>query len=206
VVLAADLAIAAEAASSTMAYMGVGLSPDGGSSYWLPRLVGHRRAKELMFTNRRLSATEAAEIGLITEVVDDDSLVARTEELAAQLASGPTSSFGAIIAGSGSHRVGPAGYLSVGVIAVLVAILMATRRGRELLARDRPGSVAASGADGRARRPWPRRVPERSGGSARAHSWLPAWSAGCLPSPGPSTSSLSGASRGIVTDWLPRPA
>ncbi len=95
-VLAADLAIAARAASFTMAYTGVGLSPDGGSSYWLPRVVGHRRAKELMLTNRRVSAVEAAELGVVTEVVDDASLVSRTEELAAQLAGGPTSSYGAV--------------------------------------------------------------------------------------------------------------
>ena len=95
-VLAADLAIAAGSASFTMAYTGVGFSPDGGSSYWLPRLVGHRRAKELMLTNRRLSAAEAAELGVVTEVVDDDALASRTAELAAQLAAGPTSSFGAL--------------------------------------------------------------------------------------------------------------
>ena len=79
-----------------MAYTGVGFSPDGGSSYWLPRLVGHRRAKELMLTNRRLSAAEAAALGVVTEMVDDDALAPRTAELAAQLAAGPTSSFGAV--------------------------------------------------------------------------------------------------------------
>lgn len=95
-VLAADLAIAGRAASFATAYTGVGLSPDGGSSYWLPRLVGHRRAMELLLTNRRVSADEAAQLGIVTEVVDDASLRSRTEELASQLAGGPTSSYGAI--------------------------------------------------------------------------------------------------------------
>jgi 2-(1,2-epoxy-1,2-dihydrophenyl)acetyl-CoA isomerase len=95
-VLAADLAIAAHTASFTMAYTAVGLTPDGGSSYWLPRLVGHRRAMELMLTNRRVEAAEAAQLGLVTEVVDPALLVSRTEELVAQLAGGPTSSYGAV--------------------------------------------------------------------------------------------------------------
>jgi len=95
-VLAADLAIAGAAASFTVAYTGVGLSPDGGCSYWLPRLVGHRRAKELMLTNRRVGADEAHEIGVVNEVVEDAALEERAEELAAQLAVGPTSSYGTV--------------------------------------------------------------------------------------------------------------
>jgi len=54
-----DLVLAAESASFTMAYTKAGLSPDGSSSYYLPRLVGVRRTQELMLTNRRLSAPEA---------------------------------------------------------------------------------------------------------------------------------------------------
>ena len=52
-----------------MAYTAAGLSPDGSSSWFLPRLVGTRRAQELMLTNRRLSAAEALEWGLVTRVV-----------------------------------------------------------------------------------------------------------------------------------------
>lgn len=77
-----DLTLAAESASFTMAYTRVGLTPDGSASYVLPRLVGMARAKELMLTNRRLSAKEALQWGLVTEVVADDALASRADELA----------------------------------------------------------------------------------------------------------------------------
>lgn len=95
-VLGADLAIAGRSASFTVAYTGVGLSPDGGSSYWLPRIVGRRRATELMLTSRRFDAAEAERLGILTEVVDDDALAARADALAAQLAAGPTAAYGAV--------------------------------------------------------------------------------------------------------------
>jgi 2-(1,2-epoxy-1,2-dihydrophenyl)acetyl-CoA isomerase len=71
-----------------MAYTGVGLTPDGSSSWFLPRLVGLRRALELTLTNRILSADEAETYGLITSVVPDDELAARAETMAASLAAG----------------------------------------------------------------------------------------------------------------------
>ncbi len=77
-----DLTLAAESASFTMAYTRVGLTPDGSATYLLPRLVGMARAKELMLTNRRLSAQEALQWGLVTEVVADDALATRADELA----------------------------------------------------------------------------------------------------------------------------
>ncbi|MHA0287937.1 enoyl-CoA hydratase/isomerase family protein [Mycobacterium sp. C3-094] len=80
-----DLTVAAESASFTMAYTRVGLTPDGGATYLLPRLVGMARAKELMLTNRRLSARDALQWGLVTEVVADDALTARVDDLAAGL-------------------------------------------------------------------------------------------------------------------------
>jgi 2-(1,2-epoxy-1,2-dihydrophenyl)acetyl-CoA isomerase len=83
-----DLVLAAESASFTMAYTKVGLRPDGSSSYYLPRVIGVHRTQELMLTNRRLSAHEATPWGLITEVVADSDLVARTEALANEIASG----------------------------------------------------------------------------------------------------------------------
>jgi 2-(1,2-epoxy-1,2-dihydrophenyl)acetyl-CoA isomerase len=83
-----DLVLASESASFTMAYTKAGLSPDGSASYYLPRLIGVRRTKELMLTNRRLSADEALQWGLITEVVGDGDLVARTDALAAEIADG----------------------------------------------------------------------------------------------------------------------
>ena len=93
---ACDLAVAAKSAMFLSAYTAAGLTPDGSSTYFLPRLVGMRRATELMLTNRRLSADEALEWGLINEVVADDEAVARAHEIAAELATGPTATYGAV--------------------------------------------------------------------------------------------------------------
>ncbi len=68
-VLSCDLAIATDAAHFTAAYTGIGLSPDGGQTWHLPRIVGVRRATELLLTNRRVGADEAAEWGIVNEVV-----------------------------------------------------------------------------------------------------------------------------------------
>lgn len=86
--ISGDLVIAARSAAFNMAYSRAGLSPDGSSSYYLPRLVGLRRAQDLMLTNRTLSAAEALDWGLVTEVVDDEALQARADALAAQFAVG----------------------------------------------------------------------------------------------------------------------
>jgi 2-(1,2-epoxy-1,2-dihydrophenyl)acetyl-CoA isomerase len=91
---AADLAICGESAKFTMAYTRVGLTPDGSSTYYLPRLIGARRTLELMLTNRVLSAAEALDWGLVNRVVPDDDLEDATAELAAALADGPTTAFG----------------------------------------------------------------------------------------------------------------
>ncbi|MBA2673695.1 enoyl-CoA hydratase-related protein [Ramlibacter sp.] len=86
--MSADLVLAAESASFTMAYTAIGFSPDGSSSYFLPRLVGLRRAQELMFTNRKLSAAEAADWGVATRVVPGAALQDAALELAHKLANG----------------------------------------------------------------------------------------------------------------------
>jgi len=93
--ISADLVLASEAASFTMAYTRAGLSPDGSASYYLPRLVGPRRAAQLMLTNRTLSAAEALEWGLVNEVVSGD-VVARAGALAAQIATGARGSHAAV--------------------------------------------------------------------------------------------------------------
>ncbi len=93
---ATDLAIAAESARFTMAYTAAGLSPDGSSTYFLPRLIGIRRTKELMLTNRRLSADEALAWGLVTQVVPDADLHDAVGKLASTLAAGPTPAFGTV--------------------------------------------------------------------------------------------------------------
>jgi 2-(1,2-epoxy-1,2-dihydrophenyl)acetyl-CoA isomerase len=93
---AGDLVLAAESAAFTMAYTKAGLSPDGGASYVLPRLVGLRRTQELMITNRLLKASEALDWGLVTEVVADADLPARLDALSAQIASGARGSNSAV--------------------------------------------------------------------------------------------------------------
>ena len=93
--LIGDLVLAAESARFTMAYSRIALTPDCSATYYLPRLVGFRRAFELYLTNRILSAAEAEAWGLVNRVVADDALVAETQALAAQLAAGPTQAIGA---------------------------------------------------------------------------------------------------------------
>ena len=92
--MACDLAVAAESARFTMAYTKLGLPPDAGSSYFLPRLVGLRRAMELNFTNRVLTADEAKEWGLVNRVVPDAEIVTAVDAMANDLAFGPTLALG----------------------------------------------------------------------------------------------------------------
>ncbi len=94
--VAGDLVLAADTASFTMAYTKAGLSPDGSSSYFLPRIIGVRRTQELMLTNRTLKAAEAADWGLVTEVVPADDLEARAQVLAEQIASAAKGSGAAV--------------------------------------------------------------------------------------------------------------
>lgn len=95
-VLGVDVAIAGSSAMFTMAYTGVGLSPDGGASWLLPRVVGRRAALDMMLSNRKVGAEEAAELGIVTRVVADDDLDAEVDAYVAQLASGPTAAYGTI--------------------------------------------------------------------------------------------------------------
>jgi 2-(1,2-epoxy-1,2-dihydrophenyl)acetyl-CoA isomerase len=92
--LSCDLVLAAESARFTMAYAGIGATPDGSSSYFLPRLVGLKRAFELFYTNRTLTAREAEAWGLVNKVIPDAGFKAAVHELATQLAKGPTLAFG----------------------------------------------------------------------------------------------------------------
>lgn len=89
-----DLVLAAESAKFTMAYTRVGLTPDGSSTYFLPRIVGLKRALELTLTNRLLTAQEAMEWGIVTKVVPDANLQAEADALAAQLATAATGALG----------------------------------------------------------------------------------------------------------------
>lgn len=91
---AGDLVVCGESATFAMAYTGIGLTSDGGASWTLPRLIGLRRTQELAYLNRRLSAVEAAEWGIVTRVVADDAVEDEALSLARQIASGPTRAFG----------------------------------------------------------------------------------------------------------------
>jgi 2-(1,2-epoxy-1,2-dihydrophenyl)acetyl-CoA isomerase len=92
---AADIVIASEGATFTPAYTGIGLSPDAGFTYFLPRLIGLRRALDLTLTNRRLTAQEALEWGFVTRIAPDEQVFEQAEALAAQLAGRPTLALGA---------------------------------------------------------------------------------------------------------------
>ena len=86
--LCGDIVLAASSAHFTSAYTAIGLTPDGGTSWLLPRLIGLRRAQEMLITNRRISAKEAAEIGLVTDVVEPEDLKRAGQELSQRLAQG----------------------------------------------------------------------------------------------------------------------
>jgi len=90
-----DIALAEPSASFSLAYTGIGLTPDGGTTWLLPRLIGLRKAQELCLTNRRVKADEAASLGLITRVVEAGTLQTETAKLAADLANGATGALGA---------------------------------------------------------------------------------------------------------------
>ncbi len=91
---AADLAIAADDTQFTLAYSRIGASPDGGGTYFLPRLIGMRRALEIALLPDRFDARRAYELGLVNWVVPGTELAAATDNLARRLADGPTLAFG----------------------------------------------------------------------------------------------------------------
>src|SRR4051812_38562526 len=91
--LACDLVIAAESAYLMLAFVNIGLVPDGGSSFLIPERIGFARAMEMAMLGERVPARLAFEWGLINRVVEDYALKARTEELADGLAAGPTRSY-----------------------------------------------------------------------------------------------------------------
>ncbi len=94
--LAADWRIAAESALLVPAFPALGAVPDGGLTYFLPHYLGIGLAQELLFTNARVPAARARELGLVHEVVADADLGARAWERAEELAIGPTLAYGRI--------------------------------------------------------------------------------------------------------------
>ncbi len=92
--LACDLVIAARSASFVQAFSKIGLVPDSGGTFFLPRLVGTARAMGLALLGEKLSADDASSWGLIWKVVDDGALAAEALAIARQLAAGPTKAYG----------------------------------------------------------------------------------------------------------------
>lgn len=93
---ACDFRVVHEKAGFNLAFAGVALSCDTGSSWTLPRIVGRAKALELLYFPRTIGAEESLELGLATTVVPDDRFAAEVAELAGRLAQGPTKSYGAI--------------------------------------------------------------------------------------------------------------
>lgn len=91
--LACDLVLAGESASFILAFVNIGLVPDGGSSAFVPARIGLARAAEMMMLGEKIGAEKAREWGLVNRVVPDDELRAEAGALASRLAAGPTSSY-----------------------------------------------------------------------------------------------------------------
>lgn len=94
--MAADLAIAADDAFFTLAYANIGFSADGGATYWLPRLVGTRKALEIAYLAERFDARKAQELGIVNFVVPRADLAEETDRLTRRLAKGPTFAYGEV--------------------------------------------------------------------------------------------------------------
>ncbi len=93
ILCAADLAIAADNARFSLAYANIGTSPDGGSSYFLPRLVGYKKAMELTLLPDLFDAATAQARGLVNWVVPLAELAQETARIAGRLANGPTRAY-----------------------------------------------------------------------------------------------------------------
>jgi 2-(1,2-epoxy-1,2-dihydrophenyl)acetyl-CoA isomerase len=87
--LSCDLRLAAQTATFRAGFIGIGLAPDCGASYWLPRLIGPAHAAEMLFTNDRMDAQTAEHLGLVSRVLPAAELAAAAHTLAVRLAAGP---------------------------------------------------------------------------------------------------------------------
>ncbi|MGW0174868.1 enoyl-CoA hydratase-related protein [Rhodococcus sp. NPDC003322] len=95
-VCASDIAIGGVSTKLRPAYPGIGLTPDGGMSWNLPRIVGARRAREIILTDAILDAEEAVHLGVLSRTVADDEVQSEALKVAQGLAAGPTSSYAGI--------------------------------------------------------------------------------------------------------------
>ncbi|MBM4424049.1 MAG: 2-(1,2-epoxy-1,2-dihydrophenyl)acetyl-CoA isomerase [Chloroflexi bacterium] len=94
IALACDIRYASESAKFRMAFIGISLAPDSGTSYFLPRLIGMGRALELAYTNDLIDAATALQLGLVNRLFPPADLLSQTRALAARLAVGPTKGYG----------------------------------------------------------------------------------------------------------------
>jgi 2-(1,2-epoxy-1,2-dihydrophenyl)acetyl-CoA isomerase len=94
--LAGDIVLVARSARFYPAFSALGLLPDSGGTWALPRLVGPARARALSMITESIGAEEAAELGMVWKVIDDDALLGEAGDLAVRLASGPTMAYAAI--------------------------------------------------------------------------------------------------------------
>jgi 2-(1,2-epoxy-1,2-dihydrophenyl)acetyl-CoA isomerase len=92
--LACDMIVASETAVFSQVFKNIGLVPDGGAIYFLTQVLGVLRAKELVYTARKVPAAEALQLGLVTRLVPDEDLAAEAQALADTLAIGPGFAFG----------------------------------------------------------------------------------------------------------------
>ncbi|MBK3572788.1 enoyl-CoA hydratase/isomerase family protein [Streptomyces sp. MBT65] len=153
-VAAADVSLATTDAGFTAAYTAIGYTPDAGVSWSLPRLVGPRRAMDLLLTNRRVAAAEALGMGLVSRVVEPERLTEEATRTAAALARGATAAYGAtrrlvdraLTAGLDEHLDAEARQLAVAAVSEEgregVAAFVAGRS-----ARFTGGEIKEAGAD-----------------------------------------------------------
>ncbi|MGY6026433.1 enoyl-CoA hydratase/isomerase family protein [Streptomyces spinosirectus] len=139
-VAAADVSLVAADARFTAAYTAVGYTPDAGVSWSLPRLVGPQRAADLLLTNRRVTAAEALQMGLVTRVVAREQLIEQAVRTARTLAHGATAAYGstrrllrqALITDFGEHLDTEARHLAAAAVSAEgregVAAFLAGRR------------------------------------------------------------------------------
>jgi 2-(1,2-epoxy-1,2-dihydrophenyl)acetyl-CoA isomerase len=138
---ACDFRVLADSAGFNLAFSGIALSCDTGSSWTLPRLVGQAKALELLYFPRTIPATEALDLGLATTVVPADDLTEEVGRLARRLAAGPTVSFGAIRRAVG-HSAGHDLASSLAFEAEMMALTGATEDHRNavtsFVAKEKP--------------------------------------------------------------------
>jgi len=94
--LACDMSLAVEGCRFVMAYTGIGLVPDGGASYSLPRLVGYRKAMEIAYLNEPIDSSEALRLGLVNRVFPSETFEEEVSKIASRLAQGPTETYGRV--------------------------------------------------------------------------------------------------------------